>query len=128
MLTLALFSQCLSTEEKAQLVLTMRADHGEHLLESLPNGIEDLHISRAFFKTAGIDDSFLDQPVDAWSDTESFKKAADLVKNLSCVNDCAERGIALIQSFNATITHDETQKQYLLQVVEKHRKDFAKCN
>jgi Na+-translocating ferredoxin:NAD+ oxidoreductase RNF subunit RnfB len=43
--------------------------------------------------------------------------------NLSCVNDCAERGVALIQQSNET-TKDEAQTQNLLQVVEKHRKDF----
>jgi exopolyphosphatase/pppGpp-phosphohydrolase len=44
-----------------------------------------------------------------------------------CVNDCAERGVKLIEDFNLTTT-DETQKQYLLQVVEAHRKTFHKCN
>lgn len=44
------------------------------------------------------------------------------------VNDVAERGVALIQQFNTTITHDEEQKQYLLQIVESHRKKFKNCN
>lgn len=50
------------------------------------------------------------------------------MKNLPCVNDCPERGVALIQNYNETITKDEEQKQFLLQVVEKHRRDFSKCN
>lgn len=44
------------------------------------------------------------------------------------VNDVAERGVALIQKFNATITQSEEQKQFLLQVVEKHRKLYQNCN
>jgi hypothetical protein len=40
------------------------------------------------------------------------------------VNDAVERGVALIQSFNAVLTNQEEQKQFLLQVVEKHRQDF----
>lgn len=66
--------------------------------------------------------------MELWSDTPSYIAAAALVKNLVCVNDCAERGVALIQEFNETITKDEQQKQYLLQVVEKHRKSFLNCN
>ena len=78
-------------------------------------------------KTAGIDDSFLDVPVEAWSDTPSFKDAAELISHMVCINDVAESGVALIQNFNISIK-DETQLQYLLQVVEKHQKDFSNCN
>ena len=49
--------------------------------------------------------------------TVSFKASLSMVKNLVCVNDIAERGIALIQELNQS-TIDEDQKQYLLQVVE----------
>ena len=47
--------------------------------------------------------------------------------NMACVNDVAERGVALIQMFNST-TKDEAQKQYLLQVVEQHQEQFPSCN
>jgi hypothetical protein len=65
--------------------------------------------------------------VETWPNNASFKNAQSFVKNLACVSDCAERGVALIQAFNNSITKDEEQKQYLLQVVEKHRKDFKQC-
>ena len=61
-------------------------------------------------------------------ESQSYQSASEFATNLACINDCAERGVALIQSYNATITKDEEQKQYLLQVVEKHRRDFANCN
>jgi hypothetical protein len=41
------------------------------------------------------------------------------------VNDLAERGVALIQQFNSSMTRDEEQTQYLLQVVEQHRHHFS---
>ncbi|ESN97700.1 hypothetical protein HELRODRAFT_177756 [Helobdella robusta] len=69
--------------------------------------------------------SFLDVLVENWSDTPSFQVAAVFVKNLVCINDSAERGVALVQHFNETITKDVEQKQFLLQVVEQHRKNFA---
>ena len=40
---------------------------------------------------------------------------------LKVVNDTAERGIALIKKFNESV-RDEQQKQFLLRVVEHHRK------
>jgi hypothetical protein len=126
--TLALFSDKLTCDVKAQLVLNMTTDRGPHLLKSLPHSVEELSVSRSFFQTLTIDDSFLALPVETWSHTPSYNAAAALVRNLSCVNDCAERGVALMHLFNESITKDEEQKQFLMQVVEKHRKDFKECN
>ena len=44
------------------------------------------------------------------------------VKQLKVVNDCAEKGVALIHSYNAALTKDETQKQLLLQLVSQLQK------
>jgi len=84
-------------------------------------------ISRSFFETTDIDDSFLDVAVNEWSECQSYKIACALVNNMPCVNDCAERGVALMQNFNASIANEE-EKQFVLQVVEKHGHDFPKCN
>ena len=40
------------------------------------------------------------------------------------VNDLAEHSVALMEEYNALHTCDEDQKQYLLQVVSEHRKQF----
>lgn len=126
--TLALFSQHVSSEEKTQLVSTMKFERGLHLIKPLPLTIGELTISRSFFETTDIDDSFLNVPVSEWSECQSYKTACEYVHNLPCVNDCAERGVALMQHFNATITKKEEEKQFVLQVVEKHRQAFPKCN
>jgi len=126
--TLSLFSQQVSCEEKTQLVSTMKVDRGSHLLKSLPLTFGELLISLSFFETTDIDDSFLDVAVNEWSECQSYKIACALVNNLPCVNDCEERGVALMQNFNASITKNEKEKQFVLQVVEKHRHDFSKCN
>ena len=126
--TLALFSDKLTCDVRAQLVMNMTTDRGPHLLKSLPHSVKELCVSRSFFQTVGVDDGFLALPVETWCDTPSYNAAAALVQNLSCVNDCAERGVALMQLFNESITKDEQQKQYLLQVVERHRKNFKNCN
>ena len=106
----------------------MKHDRGLHLVKPLTLTIGELSISRSFFKTTDIDDSFLYVDANKWSECQSYKTACEFVNNLPCVNDCAERGVALIQNFSATLTKNEEEKQYLLQVVEKHMCDFPKCN
>ena len=51
------------------------------------------------------------------------------IRSINCMNDTAERGVALIEEYNRLHTQDEQQKQFLLQVVSDHRRvyrDFAK--
>ena len=97
-------------------------------MKTLPQSFDKLRASKTFFETSNIDANFLDVPVENWSDTPSFQVAVVFVRNLVCINDSAERGVALVQHFNETITKDEEQKQFLLQVVEQHRKNFAEYN
>jgi len=125
MATIAIFSSLLSNREKQELVDNMISERGPHLIKDLPSSVTELQASRVFFETTGCDDSFLSASVEDWSGILSYEQALSLVTRLPCVNDCAERGIALIEKFNNT-TKDENQKQYLLQVVEQHRKTFGK--
>lgn len=53
-----------------------------------------------------------------------FQLASNFVRNMKVVNDFAERGVALIQSYNNILMKSEDQKQYLLKVVEDHRNKF----
>ena len=68
--------------------------------------------------------AFLTKPSTLWSTDPTFLKLKTKVRLLKVVNDCAERGISLIQSYNSALTKDETQKQYLLQLVSHHGKQF----
>ena len=54
----------------------------------------------------------------------AFQALRAKAKHLRVVNDCAEHGIALMTSYNSTLTKDESQKQYLLQLVASHRMKF----
>jgi len=46
---------------------------------------------------------------------------------MKVVNDSAERAIALMQQYNSSLTKNEEQKQYLLWLVERHRKQYPTC-
>lgn len=80
--------------------------------------------SLTLFNSMQLDTSFLEVHPSEWMGLDSYKKYRDIVKSIKVVNDCAERGVALITQFNDKLTKNEEQKQYLLQVVETHRKQF----
>lgn len=128
MATLSLFSYQIGDQEKDQLIANMGSERGNHLLKNLPTSVEELKISQSFFETTGMSCRFLESPAECWQEDICFQNARNSLINLQCVNDCAERGVALIEKFNAA-TSNEEQKQCLLQVVEKHRKEFhINCN
>jgi hypothetical protein len=70
----------------------------------------------------------LDLEVDEWDNAPHYKSAIQRIKFLEVVNDNAERGIALIKTYNSKLTTDEEQKQCVLQLVEEHRKSFKSPN
>ncbi|KAG7165332.1 hypothetical protein Hamer_G007137 [Homarus americanus] len=59
-----------------------------------------------------------------WQTNAGYCKAQKKLKTMKVVNDVAERGVALIQDYIHVITKDEEQRQFLLQVVSDHRKNF----
>ena len=111
--TVALFSKQVPDEEKSELISNMIVERGSHVLHTLPSTVSQLKISRSFFTTSGTNDSFLEIPVCEWHQSKCYTSAVNKIKNIPCVNDIAERGVALIQTFNAK-TKNEAQKQYLL--------------
>jgi len=44
------------------------------------------------------------------------------------VNDAAKWGVAWIRTFNAVLSNQEKQKQYLLQVIQQNRELFTNPN
>ena len=78
-----------------------------------------------FFKILNISYTFLNQSPNELPKLNDFQKALKIiVKHLKVVNDNAERGVALIQTFNNTLTKNEEQKQFLLKIVMEHRQAF----
>ena len=60
-------------------------------------------------------------PSEYWNKMTDYRTMRDFCFNLEVVNDCAERGIKIIEDF-AAITKNEAQFQFLLQCVEEHRR------
>ena len=80
--------------------------------------------SLRIFKAFDITTDFLDKDPSEWEDSPSYQSSQKVMREIATVNDFAERGVALIQEYNQILTKDEHQRQYLLQVVEWHRRQF----
>jgi len=78
--------------------------------------------TRLFFEILTIPDSFLEADPETWVTNTDYLQAEAVVHELRVVNDTAERGVALMQEYNALLTKDEEQTQFALQVVKEHRK------
>ena len=65
--------------------------------------------SRTFFVTLGIDDGFLETDPAEWHDDPRYVAAAGKANGITVVNDFAERGVALMETYNLTLTKDGTR-------------------
>ncbi|GBN17378.1 hypothetical protein AVEN_91895-1 [Araneus ventricosus] len=97
--------------------------------EDFQKAIEDFISQKSLnsLKKLNIDISFLNISPDLWDRDDSYLKSQEIFQNLRVVNDTAERGVKLMQDFNGLLTVDEEQKQFLLQCVEDHRKQYPDC-
>lgn len=80
--------------------------------------------TQLFFKKLKISTDFLMLDPAEWLNNSAYVSGLQIVTQLNVINDSAERSVALITDFNNSITSNEEQKQYLLQVVDNHRKNF----
>jgi len=127
---LALFSEQVTTEDKALLVYNLSKEPGKREVRGnaalLKHGVRlgDFVTSRTagLFSGLEIDSSFMSIPPSQWNDVEAYQTAKRRVQQLRVVNDTAERGVKLFEEFNTLLTKDEDEKQFLLQVVEGNRK------
>jgi hypothetical protein len=83
--------------------------------------------TRKFFEILSIPDSFLEVDPGSWETNPDYLQAEDIVRALRVVNDTAERGVALMQEYNALLTKDEEQTQFALQIIQEHRKRYPDC-
>ena len=137
---LALFDTRVPAETKTRVVHAMKQSEEEAEGEgeapakraNVPQNaismcqLEDFASERSpgFFSKLKMDSTLLDSDPITWLERDDYKKAADCVRGLMVTNDHAERGVALIQEFNRSLTKEEEQLQFLLQVVTDHRRQF----
>ena len=130
---LCLFSDKVSSEEKNTMAKTLlKYSRNQTLRTGIPQfPIVTEHTrpnkfvgqnSWLLFNLLGHKGDWLKTPPVEWNKSEEYQEALNFLQNLKVVNDTAERGIKLISDYATSITNDEEEKQFLLQIVENHRK------
>ena len=80
----------------------------------------------SLYKKLGLSTIFLDEDPATWPLCKNYCTAINTVNILTVTNDCAEKGVALIEEFNHVLTHTEEKAHNLFQVVSEHLKKFHK--
>ncbi|KAK3924129.1 DNA-directed RNA polymerase subunit beta'' [Frankliniella fusca] len=140
LICLALFDNRVTDDEKRKIVNAMKSKEGS--LEAAPRAslppkkkVSSLKLSdfasqksMDFFTIAKISNNFLEKDPSTWEQDDDFKRGLEVAQNLVPVNDVAERGVALIKKYltGNKLTNNESQRQYMLQAVEKHRSMYDK--
>ena len=134
---LSLFDDSVTVDEKQRMVYNMRNNQGS---DEPPKRLPPIHnpptkelpdffttSTTKIFQILGLDGSFLDVDPQQWESQQSYNDAKDIISALRVTNDLAEKGVALMQSFNEALVRNEEEKQFLLQMVEYHRSKFPKA-
>lgn len=80
--------------------------------------------TKKFFKVLGDENpDFLRCPPSTWGENETYMKMSSIIKDLTVVNDPAERAVGLIKNVNNNLTMNPEQQGYLVQVIEDYRKN-----
>jgi hypothetical protein len=129
------FDDRVAVEEKRLMMVALRENDGSDdppkrispFTEPLTKGIHDFVTKSTlkFFKLLDLQEEFMEHDPSEWGELEVYQRNKEVVQSVKVINDLAERGVALIQEFNMSLTRNEEQKQFLLQVVEDHRKTFS---
>lgn len=82
----------------------------------------------SFFERFNIETKFLKLDPSKWHNESEFQKGMNIVQNLHVVNDTAERFVKLMEEYNAALTKNEEEKQYILQTVTDYRKKYSSIN
>ncbi|GBM70627.1 hypothetical protein AVEN_117340-1 [Araneus ventricosus] len=138
LVALALFDNQVPHCIKRQMIKAMKEVNGKNNLAKRPDiklknfmdmKSEDFvtNWSALLFKRMSLPDTFLHVDPQIWEHQEDYYKALKIIEGIPVVNYHAERDIAVIKEFNGKITHFEDQLQFLLQVIEEHRRVYPDC-
>ncbi|KAG0712007.1 hypothetical protein GWK47_019372 [Chionoecetes opilio] len=128
---LALFSDKVTIEEKTKMVEKLAIDKDldkkrwtTALQDPSSVTLSDLVTKESLFSFTELklDSSFLQSPVLSWKENEAYNQDKETVQHLAVTNDPAERAIKLITDYSQILTKDESDRQALLQAVERHRR------
>lgn len=84
--------------------------------------------TRNLFPRFGINTDFLLFDPSTWNDRDDFKKGLETCKSITVVNDAAERGVKLFSQYNAILTKDEDERQWIINGVQSYKRMYPSFN
>ncbi|KAJ4450911.1 hypothetical protein ANN_02345 [Periplaneta americana] len=79
-----------------------------------------------FFGIFYLDSKFTELDPGLWLSDGNCNVTEKCIGSINyCINDTAKHGVVLIEEYNQLHTQDETQKQFLLQIVGDHWRSCA---
>jgi len=106
------------------MALNTLQKYSHHYLSRQAKTSMILSHNQRFFTILELPQDFLEYDPSEGGNQDTFQRTREIDQSGKVVNDLAERGVALIQEFNLSITQNEEQKKFLLQVVEDQRSAF----
>ena len=84
--------------------------------------------STNLFAALQMNTDFLASHPSQWLQCSSFCDSKEKAAAIRVINDCAERAVKLATDFNSTLSHDESQRPLIYQVVEYHRQLMSRTH
>src|SRR6218665_1362188 len=109
-------------------------------LDCLPESISSTGLASCFTERATVifnvlqlkgkekAQSFPSKDREEQCDDPSYQDLRMALSTPTVMNDSAERATALTQQYNMPLTKNEEQKQFLLRIVNHHRKTYQSCS
>lgn len=80
--------------------------------------------TKMFFSSFELQTDFFDLDPSMWEGNEEYQTAFEFCKDLLVDNDAAERGVKFMKDYNRSLTRDEDEMQFILQVIDLYRKEY----
>ena len=71
-----------------------------------------------------INTNFLSINPKTWNDDPGYESGLEKLQKTVVVNGIGERGVKLMQKYNNILRKDETEKQFVLQIVNENCKNY----
>lgn len=131
---LAFFDDEVTIEEKRKMVLALeKQKRSVKVLTSSEKELRRKYKSKdisdfvsnntsKFFERFDISTDFLSVDPSEWNDRDDYQKGRETCKGIHIVNDAAERAVKLFTRFNAILSKDEEEKQFIIIAVQHYNK------
>lgn len=131
------FDETITSETKTRMIKRLRVE-SENESKRLITDIQDLQSKSIedfvtkntlhFFERFSIATDFFQKEPSQWQNEPSYIQGVNIVSKMRVVNDTAERNVKLMEEYNNSLSKNEEEKQFILQIVTDYRKNYKGIN